>query len=260
MFTPFIAPITKKSPIMPLRYGYEMEGQTPGHPARLVIPPLLNKTITLNPTTATNKWIFIGTRLEIIEWMRSNAQLVLENSQWSDSTRPSLFHTQQEIVIDLLQYADPEQSTYDYVKTYFVADHTTERVRVEFRPKIEKHDYNTFTLCRVIVNSGITIGDIVDELESRWSKPAPWLITQVGYHVVLDQPGPETVLSSDVPTSIVVEDTEVVSSQPVTGNEIAAARASEPAVSPFTIEEVEAEAAVVRELFSSRATDAVVTN
>lgn len=135
--------------------------------------------------------------------MREHPQIVLENTIFAD--RPVSYHTGSEIVIDLLAFADPDQTTYDYVKSYFVADTKHEKVKVEIRPKVDKVDYNVFTLCRIVLSSGIAFGEIADDLERQWNKPGPTYYEQM-VNLYNDKPGPEVVLSSDVPMSVVVDE------------------------------------------------------
>ncbi|RUS16674.1 hypothetical protein BC938DRAFT_476503, partial [Jimgerdemannia flammicorona] len=179
------------------------ETGTPGQSTRVVSPPLLSKKITVSAASNTAKWIFVGTRPEIISWMREHPHIVIENTIFAD--RPTSYHTHTELVVDLLAFQDPEQTTYDYVKSYFVTDSKHEKVKVEIRPKVDKVDYNVFTLCRIILSTGICFGEIVDDLERQWAKPGPTYYEQM-VNLYNDKPGPEVILSSDVPMAIVVDE------------------------------------------------------
>ncbi|KAL1922526.1 uncharacterized protein VTP21DRAFT_10065 [Calcarisporiella thermophila] len=184
-------------------YGYEIDS-APGQPGRIVTPPMLSSKISLGSSQNTNKFSFVGTRPEILEWMRHHGNIVLENAVFTGQSRPSSFHIHNEIVIDLLSYADPEARWIDTVWAYFAPDKRTEKVRVELRARVEKVDESITTLRRVIVNSGIAIGDLVDDLERQWFTPDPSYVEQLK-HIVDESPGPQVILSSDVPMGIVVD-------------------------------------------------------
>ncbi|KAI8097058.1 uncharacterized protein BX664DRAFT_325487 [Halteromyces radiatus] len=188
---------------MALKYGYEMESST-GTVGHLVAPPLLSKKITLATGNNTNKWLFYGTRQQILDWMRDHKDLELENGLFSTlgaNKKPSTFHTHTELVIDLQYYPDAEQSYYNYCKSFFVSDYNVERVRVEIRPRIESKDKMIESLCRTIVASGSRLGDIVDDLETEWNSPAKSYYQQT-VDVFTDAPPPTHVLSADPPSSI----------------------------------------------------------
>lgn len=57
------------------------------------------------------------------------------------------------------------------------------------------------TMCRIIVNSGATLGSIVDQLEEKWMAPGASYIQQA-VDLFNEVPGPQHVLSSDVPLGV----------------------------------------------------------
>ncbi|ORX59020.1 hypothetical protein DM01DRAFT_1333610 [Hesseltinella vesiculosa] len=182
---------------MPFSYGYEMDtGTGVGH---LVVPPLLSTKLTIASGNNTSKWVFVGTRKEILDWMREHSQVELENGLF----KPTSFHTHTELVIDLQYYIDSEQSYMNYAKSFFVSDYDVERVRVEIRPRIESKDRITECLCRTVIKSGTKLGDIVDDLEAEWNAPAKSYYQQT-VDVFTEAPPPTHVLSADPPSSIQV--------------------------------------------------------
>ncbi|KAF7727664.1 hypothetical protein EC973_007322 [Apophysomyces ossiformis] len=183
---------------MGFSFGYEMES-APGH---LVVPPLLSKKITVTSAGNTNRWAFYGTRKQILDWLREHKDMVLENTAFSTSNVNTI-QTHTEIVIDLQYITDAEQSYYNYFRSYFVSDYAIEKVKVEIRPRIENKDNMITTLCRVIVASGVRIGDIVDHLDREWHKPAASYYQQT-VELFSDAPAPVCVLGADTPTSITV--------------------------------------------------------
>lgn len=147
--------------------------------------------------------MFIGSRAEIIHWIRQHSNLVIENAIFSGGDRPS-FHTHNEVVIDLLNFSDPEQSFFQYVRSYVKTDNNIDKVKVEIRPKVESKDQNIMTVCRIIVNSGVSLGSIVDKLEEKWNSPGASYVQQA-IDLFNEVPGPQHVLSSDVPLSVQTE-------------------------------------------------------
>ncbi|KAI8580079.1 hypothetical protein K450DRAFT_239283 [Umbelopsis ramanniana AG] len=188
---------------MSLVYGYEIEGDTAGGNGRIVVPPLLKDKITVSTSSNTNKWVFIGSRAEILHWIRQHSNLILENAIFSGGDRPS-FHTHNEVVIDLLNYSDPEQSFFQYVRSYVKTDNNIDKVKVEIRPKVESKDQNIMTACRIIVNSGVSLASIVDNLEEKWNAPGASYVQQA-VDLFNEVPGPQHVLSSDVPVGVQTE-------------------------------------------------------
>ncbi|CAM0135927.1 hypothetical protein VKS41_001632 [Umbelopsis sp. WA50703] len=185
---------------MSLVYGYEIDSDTAGGVGRIIVPPLLKDKITVSTSSNSNKWIFIGTRVEILHWIRSHSNVAVENTIFSGGDQPS-FHTHNEVVVDLLNYNDPEQSYFQYVRSYMKTDYNVDKVKVEIRPKVDSKDQNIMTTCRIIVNSGVTFGSIVDELEERWMTPGPSYVQQA-VDLFSENPGPQHVLSSDVPLGV----------------------------------------------------------
>jgi hypothetical protein len=180
-----------------------IEGDTAGGNGRIVVPPLLKDKITVSTSSNTNKWVFIGSRAEILHWLRQHSSLIVENAIFSGGDRPS-FHTHNEVVIDLLNYSDPEQSFFQYVRSYVKTDNNIDKVKVEIRPKVESKDQNIMTACRIIVNSGVSLGSIVDKLEEKWNAPGASYVQQAA-DLFNEVPGPQHVLSSDVPLGVQTE-------------------------------------------------------
>ncbi|KAI9305053.1 hypothetical protein BJ944DRAFT_265866 [Cunninghamella echinulata] len=185
---------------MTLKYGYEMES-TSGGPGHLVVPPLLSKKITIASGNNTSRWMFYGTRKEILDWIKEHPDIVLENGLFSSTGHPTTFTTHTELVIDLQYIYDSEQSYYNYYKSFFVSDYSIEKVKVEIRPRIESKDKMIDSLCRTIVTSGSRLGDIAEELEREWNAPAKSYYQQT-IDVFTDAPPTTHVISADPPSSI----------------------------------------------------------
>ncbi|KAI8343638.1 hypothetical protein BC941DRAFT_411919 [Chlamydoabsidia padenii] len=185
---------------MTLAYGYEMESAN-GSVGHLVVPPMLSKKITLTSGSNTSRWMFYGTRQEIVHWIRQHGDLVLENGLFSTTNNNTVHPQHTELVIDLQACYDAEQSYYNYYKSFFVSDYSVERVKVEVRPRIESKDAMIESVCRTIVTSGSRLGDIVDDLETYWNEPAKSYYQQT-VDVFSDAPPPTHVISADPPTSI----------------------------------------------------------
>lgn len=173
-----------------------------GHGVRVVTPPRLNNKITLSCAENTNRWVFYGTRPEILDWIKNHGEIQLENSIFS-SGRPTSFNTHTELVIDLLVYSDPDQSVLSYFKSFVQTDFQNEKVKVEIRPRLESKDQMINTLCRVIVKSGVLFADILDTLNQEWYQPAPTYLEQAN-NMLNDRPGPIHISSTDAPMNIQV--------------------------------------------------------
>lgn len=192
-------------------YGYEID-DGPGATAtrRLVKPPMLSNQIAVSTTSNSSRFIFVGTRAEILEWFRQHPTIILENSTWGSNgeNTPTSFHTHTELVIDLLEYQDPETTTFQWIKSYFTSQEErrkVEKVRVEIRPRVEKIDYDVFTICRVIVSNGVSLGEIVEDLERQWEKyDSPTVLGKMA-NLYYEKPGPEVLLSHDVPMAVSVD-------------------------------------------------------
>ncbi|KAG2190270.1 hypothetical protein INT46_005599 [Mucor plumbeus] len=184
---------------MPITFGYEID--IDGNGARVVSPPLLSQKITVSSTENTNRWVFYGTRPEILEWIKSHSDIQLENSLFSTG-RPISFNTHTEIVIDLMSYNDPQQSMLDYMKSFVTTDFEHEKVKVEIRPRVESKDQMISTLSRVIVASGVHLGDVLAELNQEWYTNRTYI--QQANDLLNDNPGPVHISSTDAPMNIQV--------------------------------------------------------
>lgn len=172
----------------------------PGQVGQVISPPLLSTKITVSSTGNTTRWIFYGKRQEILDWIKQHQELTLENSLFASRGNDKV-HT--ELVIDLQQLYDSEQGYYDYIKSFFVSIYDVERVKVEIRPRLESRDSMIPSLSRIIVASGTRLGDIMDDLEIEWFKPAESYIRQA-VHLLNDDPTPSHVISAKPPTSVQV--------------------------------------------------------
>ncbi|KAI8336446.1 hypothetical protein EDC96DRAFT_611408 [Choanephora cucurbitarum] len=184
---------------MKLIYGYEMNAPV-GQIGHIVRPPLLSSKITVSSAGNTTRWVFYGTRQQVLEWIKEHADMTLENTVFVGGGANSS-HVHTELVIDLQYVPDQEQGYLDYLKSYFVDIHDVERIKVEIRPRIESKDNITSCLSRVIVASGSRLGDLVEDLEIEWFKPSKSYVQQT-VHLFTDTPTPSHVLSAKPPSSI----------------------------------------------------------
>ncbi|OBZ90808.1 hypothetical protein A0J61_01145 [Choanephora cucurbitarum] len=178
---------------------FEIEGQG----ARIITPPLLNKKITLGSSDNTSRWVFYGTRPQILEWIENHQDIQLENNLFSQG-RPLTYQTHTEVVIDLQSYSDPDQSLFSYLSSFVATDFIHEKVKVEIRPRVESKDQLISHLCRIVVASGVRLGDILTELNRIWYQPSPSFIEQAN-DLINDQPRPIHILSTDAPMHIQVD-------------------------------------------------------
>ncbi|KAI8647416.1 hypothetical protein BD408DRAFT_408519 [Parasitella parasitica] len=189
---------------MKLIYGYEMNASA-GQVGHVICPPLLSTKITLSSAGNTNRWIFYGTRTQVLEWLKDHGDITLENAIFAGGkTCNNNVHT--EIVIDVQYVYDQEQSYADYFKSYFVDIYNVERVKVEIRPRVESKDSVIPSLSRTIVASGTRLGDLVDDLRTEWFRPGQSYAQQT-IHLFSDTPTPNHILGAKPPTSIQVSTT-----------------------------------------------------
>lgn len=185
---------------------------SPGQIGHVVCPPLLSTKITLSSAGNTNRWVFYGTRKQILEWILEHGHISLENTIFIGGGHSDKnVHT--ELVIDLQYVYDQEQGYYDYIKSYFVSIYDVERVKVEVRPRVDNKDNVIPSLNRVIVASGSKLNEIVDDLEIEWFKPAQSYVQQA-VHLFTDAPTPNHILSAKPPSSIQVTTTQDDHSKP----------------------------------------------
>ncbi|KAI9493024.1 hypothetical protein BDB00DRAFT_824980 [Zychaea mexicana] len=181
-------------------------------PGRVVAPPLLHDKLSLTSSGNTSRFVFYGTRKEILDWMRQRPNLVIEYHLFADG-RPVALQHQTEIVIDLQYLHDSEQTYVNYVKSFFVSDYASERVKVEIRPKLDSKDQDVMTMYRLVSRSGVKLGEVVDDLDHYWHLPARTYYQQA-VDMYNDIPGPHHVLSAQGPSSIRVGTESSVQTEP----------------------------------------------
>ncbi|KAI9485778.1 MAG: hypothetical protein EXX96DRAFT_19067 [Benjaminiella poitrasii] len=186
---------------MKLLYGYEINA-LPGQVGHVVCPPLLSTKITVSSANNTSRWIFYGTRKQILEWIRDHADITIENAIFVGG-KDCNNNVHSELVIDLQYVYDQDQTYVDYIKSYFVDIYDVERVKCEIRPRIDSKDSMIPSLSRVTVANGCRLGDIVDDLEIEWYKPGDSYVRQA-VHLFTDEPTPNHILGAKPPSSIQV--------------------------------------------------------
>ncbi|KAI8881787.1 hypothetical protein K501DRAFT_157875, partial [Backusella circina FSU 941] len=175
----------------------------PGQSGNIVAPPLLSSKISVSSAANTNKWVFYGTRKQIIDWMREHPDLYLENKVFIGGKPASDvdggLHT--ELVIDLQYLYDQQQTYKDYLKSFFVSIYDVERVKVELRPRLESKDGMINALNRIIISSGTQLKFITDDLEAEWFKPAQSYYQQT-VHLFNDDAPATSVLGGKPPSTV----------------------------------------------------------
>jgi hypothetical protein len=101
-----------------------------------------------------NRWVFYGTRKQIIDWIIKHQELMIVANT-------------EEVVIDMLHAHDLQVHYSDFFKTYF----DLQRVKVEIRPHIPSKDELIPYVRRVIISSGTKLANIVDILKDEWHRP-----------------------------------------------------------------------------------------
>ncbi|KAI8352007.1 hypothetical protein B0O80DRAFT_106992 [Mortierella sp. GBAus27b] len=146
-------------------YGYAM-GDLPGD-KRIVTPPMLGDKISLS-LGQTSTFVFLGTKAEILEWFRTvGATKTIQTVVFYDRPGPSL-----DIVFDLFAVPNPDLTWTQYYQSFYRSDPTLERYRLEIRPEQPKIDAELEPLCRNYAKSGVCLGDMATELETKWSHPS----------------------------------------------------------------------------------------
>ncbi|KAI7907359.1 uncharacterized protein BX663DRAFT_495634 [Cokeromyces recurvatus] len=179
--------------------------ELPGQVGHVVCPPLLSSKITVSSANNTNRWIFYGTRRQILDWIREHSDITLESAIFIGG-KQCKNDAHSELIIDLGYVYDQEQSYSDYIKSYFVDIYEVERVKCEIRPRIDSKDNMIPSLSRVVVANGCRLGDIVDDLEIEWYKPGDSYVRQA-IQLFTDAPTPSHILSAKPPSSIQVATT-----------------------------------------------------
>jgi hypothetical protein len=193
---------------MELLYGYEIDSIS-GQSGNIVAPPLLSHKISVSSAANTNKWVFYGTRKQILDWMRQHPDLYLENKIFIGGKPASDvdggLHT--ELIIDLQYLYDQQQTYKDYVKSFFVSIYDVERVKVEIRPRVESKDGMITALNRSVISSGTQLKFITDHLETEWFKPAQSYYQQT-VHLFNDEGPATSVLGGKPPVGVQVDSHE----------------------------------------------------
>ncbi|KAG0255330.1 hypothetical protein BG011_005193 [Mortierella polycephala] len=145
-------------------YGYAM-GDMPGE-RRIVTPPMLGEKISLS-LGHTSTFVFLGTKAEIIEWFKTVGP--------SKVIQTVVFHNRPEqtldIVFDLLPVPNPDLTWAQYYQSFYKSDPSLERYRLEIRPEQPKIDAEIEPLYRTYAKSGVTLGEMAEILEKKWSEP-----------------------------------------------------------------------------------------
>ncbi|KAK3810048.1 MAG: hypothetical protein J3Q66DRAFT_317097 [Benniella sp.] len=146
-------------------YGYAM-GDLPGD-RRIVTPPMLGDKISLT-LGQTSTFVFLGTKAEILEWFRTvGPSKTVQAILFYDRPGPAL-----DLVFDLFVVPNPDLTWAQYYQSFYRSDPTLERYRLEIRPEQPKIDAELEPLYRTYAKSGVCLGDMATELDTKWSQPA----------------------------------------------------------------------------------------
>lgn len=116
----------------------------------------------------TSTFVFLGTKAEILEWFRTvGPTKIVQAVLFYDRPGPPL-----EILFDLFAVPNPDLSWAQYYQSFYRSDPTLERYRLEIRPEQPKIDAELEPLCRTYAKSGVCLGDMATELDSKWSHPS----------------------------------------------------------------------------------------
>ncbi|CAG8587459.1 210_t:CDS:2, partial [Dentiscutata heterogama] len=159
---------------MVLKYGYaigEQVGNMTMTSGKIVTPTKLPEVISLSVVNSS-RFIILGTKPEILEWLCTYSNIKLEVTLFDDVTEAPHVHVP-DVVIDLL----PTFNEYGYAKhksllDYIIPTHhpnpAEEPVRLEFRPANPKDDENIDPYFRIIVKRGSAFGEIFNEIKDKW--------------------------------------------------------------------------------------------
>ncbi|CAG8472286.1 9209_t:CDS:2 [Ambispora gerdemannii] len=132
------------------------------------VPDVINLSVT-----NASRFILIGTKSEILEWLRDHSTVIIQTSLFDNPDEAPHIKIP-DAVIDLLPCYGSEAHQKSFLETINPLAHpdpTTESVRLEFRainPKLDDEiDEQYF---RLVVERGKTIGEIYDETANAWDK------------------------------------------------------------------------------------------
>lgn len=165
---------------MVFKYGYaidEQVGNLTMTTGRIITPQKVPDTIVLSMVNSS-RFLILGTKPEILEWLRTYSNVRLDVSLFDDpSFAPHV--SIPDVVVDLLpSYDEAAQAPFlEYINPLHHPDPASEPARLEFRPVNNKIDDHIEPVFRVIVRRGSTFGDIVDNIQAKWDAvihPSMW--------------------------------------------------------------------------------------
>ncbi|KAF9105344.1 hypothetical protein BGX27_009688 [Mortierella sp. AM989] len=151
------------------KYGYAMN-DAPGD-KRIITPPMLGEKISLS-LGHTSTFVFIGTKAEILEWFKTvghskTVQAVLfYDRPAGDPLAPKV-----DLVFDLFPYPNPDLTWLQYYQSFYRSDPNLEIYRLEIRPEQSKYDAELEPVYRMYAKNGISLGEMAEGLEKKWSQP-----------------------------------------------------------------------------------------
>ncbi|CAG8451753.1 13497_t:CDS:2 [Cetraspora pellucida] len=186
-----------------INYGYALENAT-NIASHIVKPPKLSK-IRLTPTRT--KFLFYGTRSDILKWMEEHSSIIVEYDTSEDTFSPSSspplsysvssspqtpfpssplsfhsiqsFESQSKITFDLFGHQTQNSPVLTdnpvfYRPLHFAKNHLPwSEVVLEIRLSDPVKDSKYDPVRRVILNSGITIGEAAKALNKSWKNILP---------------------------------------------------------------------------------------
>ncbi|CAG8585227.1 12814_t:CDS:2, partial [Cetraspora pellucida] len=138
---------------------------------KIITPTKLPEVISLSVVNSS-RFIILGTKPEILEWLCTYSHIKLEVTLFDDVTEAPHVRVP-DVIIDLL----PTFNEFGYAKhssllDYIIPTHhpnpSEEPVRLEFRPADSKTDENIDPYFRITVEKGSTFGEIFNEIKDKW--------------------------------------------------------------------------------------------
>ncbi|CAG8587439.1 8674_t:CDS:2 [Diversispora eburnea] len=158
--------------------GYLIAEQVVGNTAteKVITPTKIPEVISLSVVNSS-RFLIIGTKPEILEWLHTYSHIKLEVTLFNDENEAPHIHIP-DVLIDLLPtFEKSGKSLIDYINPIHHPNPENAIVQLEFRPVNHKIDENVEPYFRVIVKRGSTFGEIIDEISAKWDSidyPSIW--------------------------------------------------------------------------------------
>ncbi|CAG8757350.1 4936_t:CDS:2, partial [Funneliformis caledonium] len=164
-----------------VRHLGEQVNNTTATGGKIITPAKTPEVISLSVVNSS-RFLILGTKPEILEWLREHSHIKLEVHLFDDDKIEASHIHIPDIVTDILPTLDltgnsQQRSFIDYINPLHHPDPSDEEVRLEFRPQNPKIDDNSEPYIRLVVKRSSSLGEIVDELQLKWDSmvyPSVW--------------------------------------------------------------------------------------